>query len=96
ALTLAPGDAGLLSGLSNAVAGAMQGEATVPDWGISDMERVLTVLPGNPEALYFTGLAAAQIGDRGRARERWTALRDLFPEGSNEWTQADTLVNGLQ
>jgi cytochrome c-type biogenesis protein CcmH len=96
ALTLAPGDAGLLSGLSNAVAGAMQGEATVPDWGISDMERVLMVLPGNPEALYFTGLAAAQIGDRGRARERWTALRDLFPEGSNEWTQADTLVNGLQ
>lgn len=96
ALTLAPGDAGLLNGLSNAVAGAVQGEPAVPDWAAGDMDRVLAVLPGNPEALYFTGLAAAQKGDTALARERWTALRDLFPEGSIEWSQADTLINGLQ
>lgn len=96
ALTLAPGDTGLLDALSNAVAGAVQTEPAVPEWAVSDMERVLAVLPGNPEALYFTGLAAAQKGDRALAGERWAALRDLFPEGSAEWSQAQSLVEGLQ
>jgi cytochrome c-type biogenesis protein CcmH len=95
ALTLAPGDAGLLRGLSNAVAGSVQSEAAIPDWAVADMERVLAVLPDNAEALYFSGLAAAQSGDNTTARDRWTRLRDLFPIDSSEYAQAQALLDEL-
>ncbi len=95
ALTLEPGDSGLMAGLSNAVAGSVQGEAMVPDWAVTDMERVLAVLPDNAEALYFTGLAAAQRVDNATARERWTTLRDLFAQDSAEYRQAGELIEAL-
>ena len=67
----------------------------VPDWAVTDMERVLAVLPDNAEALYFTGLAAAQRVDNVTARERWTTLRDLFAQDSAEYRQAGELIEAL-
>ncbi|MBT7614260.1 MAG: tetratricopeptide repeat protein, partial [Rhodospirillaceae bacterium] len=96
ALTLAPDDLGLLDGFANSVAGFAMEAGMVPDQSLADMERVLLVLPQNEQGLYITGLAAAQAGDRGLARERWTLLRDLFPAGSPEYGQADLLINSLQ
>jgi cytochrome c-type biogenesis protein CcmH len=38
-------------------------------------ERALAIEPGNPKALWYSGLAAAQAGEYGLAVERWQALR---------------------
>jgi cytochrome c-type biogenesis protein CcmH len=46
-------------------------------------ERALAIAPDYGKALWYAGLAAAQAGDAGAARERWTRLlatADLPPE----------------
>lgn len=96
ALVIAPGDPALVDGFANAVAAIAQSAPTVPAASVEDMERVLALQPDNAQALYVTGLAGAQSGDRELARERWTALRNLFPENSGEYGQADQLINSLQ
>jgi len=95
ALGLAPGDPGLIGEFANAVMVLSQESAMVPESSVADMERVLAVQPENQQALYVTGLAAAQSGDLTLARERWTALRDLFPEDSNEHAQAQAMLDSL-
>lgn len=42
-------------------------------------EDALTWEPNNPKALLYGGFAAAARGDRGSARSRWQALKDLHP-----------------
>ena len=96
ALSLAPGDAALWEGFAEAVAGSVWDLAAVPDAAVADMGRVLAALPRNRRALYLTGLAAARAGDYDLARERWGALRALFPEGSPEFDRADRLIESLR
>ncbi|MBC6439291.1 MAG: c-type cytochrome biogenesis protein CcmI [Rhodospirillales bacterium] len=96
ALGLAPEDTALWDGFANAVLGVAQADGTVPQASVTDMDRVLAVDPANRQALYVTGLAASQSGDTMLARERWTALRNLFPAGSAEHRQAQTLIDGLE
>jgi cytochrome c-type biogenesis protein CcmH len=42
-------------------------------------EDALTLAPGNPKALLYSGFAAAVRGDRALARSRWQALKALNP-----------------
>jgi cytochrome c-type biogenesis protein CcmH len=42
-------------------------------------EDALALAPGNPKALLYGGFAAAVRGDRGLARTRWQALKNLNP-----------------
>jgi cytochrome c-type biogenesis protein CcmH len=42
-------------------------------------EDALKLEPNNPKALLYGGFAAATRGDRGLARSRWQALKDLHP-----------------
>jgi cytochrome c-type biogenesis protein CcmH len=42
-------------------------------------EEALKAAPDNPKALFYGGFVAAIRGDKGLARERWQALKDLHP-----------------
>ena len=95
ALGLAPGDGELWDGFAAAVAGPISRDSGVPADALADMERVLEVRPENRDALYVAGLAAAESGDRARAHELWTRLRDLFPPSSAEHDRARVLVESL-
>jgi cytochrome c-type biogenesis protein CcmH len=47
-------------------------------------EDALALAPANPKALLYGGFAAAMRGDRGLARTRWQALKDMHPPAQIE------------
>jgi cytochrome c-type biogenesis protein CcmH len=64
-------------GLAEALSVRAGGEIT-PQAG-ELFEEALKQTPDNPKALFYGGFAAAIRGDRGLARERWQALKELHP-----------------
>ena len=42
-------------------------------------ERAVSLQPGNPKALLYSGFGAATRGDRASARTRWLALKGMHP-----------------
>ncbi len=61
------------------------------------MGRVLTLDPGNVEALFFSGLAASGAGDKEEARRLWQKAKSSLPENSPQRAalqrQIDSLAN---
>lgn len=96
ALKLSPDDPQLLDGLARSVANGLDRSKPIPADAVAVFERVLKKAPDNDVALYMTGLAAAQAGDKAKAKERWTRLRDLFPKGSSERAKIESLLAGVQ
>ena len=64
-------------GLGEAMSLRAGGEITPPAARL--FEEALALAPANPKALLYGGFAAATRGDRGLARERWQALKNLNP-----------------
>lgn len=95
-LTLAPDDPAVLDAYANAIASGLDQDVAIPDEAVARLDAVLERAPDTQIALYITGLAAAQSGDRARAVERLTRLRDQFPADSAEWSQVNNLIADLQ
>jgi cytochrome c-type biogenesis protein CcmH len=72
-----------------------QGSMLPPDF-VQLMREVVAVDPKNPDALYFTGLAEAQTGNKAKARDWWTRLLALLPEGSEERTEVKKQIDALK
>ncbi|MGE5515506.1 MAG: c-type cytochrome biogenesis protein CcmI [Bacteroidota bacterium] len=72
-----------------------QGGALPPEF-VRLMREVVAVDPKNPDALYFTGLAEAQLGNSAKARDLWTRLLTLLPEGSEERGEIQQQLDGLK
>ncbi len=96
ALVLAPDDPDLWDGLAKAVAGIVSMAGEISAQSLDDMEQVLVARPENAAALFITGLAAARTGAMETARDRWTALRDLYPVNSMERSRVELLLESLQ
>jgi len=73
-----------------AAAGGRFGEEAV---GL--LERALARAPAYPDALWFRGLAAAQSGDAGTARQHWLALRAQLAGEPQAAERLDDLIAGL-
>ena len=57
--------------------------AVLPPEFVGLMREILAVDPGNIDALYFSGIAALQMGDKTKARDLWTKVMVQLPEGED-------------
>ncbi|MGE5478723.1 MAG: c-type cytochrome biogenesis protein CcmI [Bacteroidales bacterium] len=69
--------------------------AQLPPEFVRLMREVVAVDPKNPDALYFAGLAEAQTGNAKKARDMWTRLVVLLPEGSEERQEVQQQLDAL-
>ena len=84
AMELAPDDADALAGYAGAEI-AIAGEgAPVPAAAWDAYGRLLVIDPSNFEALWFTGLGAAEQGRAEEAAGAWRRLVDMMPPDSDE------------
>lgn len=67
----------------------------LPPEFVQVMSEVLTLDPGQFDALYFLGMAAAQQGDNARARELWTRLLDALPPNSQDRPEIERMIKDL-
>jgi cytochrome c-type biogenesis protein CcmH len=83
AVEQAPEDVDVLEGHADTLMAAAQaaGEPEPPTEVFGLFDTILEAEPDNPKALYFVGLAAAQEGNVGRARDLWGTLLERIPEG---------------
>ena len=72
-----------------------QGGLLPPEF-VGLMRDVLAVDAKNADALYFLGVAEAQTGNAKKARELWTRLLVLLPEGSEDRAEVQKQIDGLQ
>lgn len=72
-----------------------QGGPLPPDF-VRLMREIVAVDPKNPDALYFSGLAEAQTGNAKKARDYWTRLLVLLPEGSEERQEVQGQLDALK
>jgi cytochrome c-type biogenesis protein CcmH len=57
-------------------------DGTIPPEAETQLQRALKLDPKNPGALFYVGLAAAQNGDKDKARMVWTGLLAELPADS--------------
>lgn len=81
AVTLLPGDAQSRIELAIMLLEEADNDA-LPDEAVTRLEEVLAINADQPDALYFTGLAAAMKGDTARAKARWNRLLMVLPAES--------------
>jgi cytochrome c-type biogenesis protein CcmH len=63
---------------------ATANEGALPPKAVEHIEKALELDPKSVEARYFLGVAAAQAGDAGKARDLWRALASDLPTGSRQ------------
>ena len=84
AMELAPDDTDALAGYASAEI-AMAGEgAPVPEAALDAYGRLMTIDPSNFEALWFSGLGAAEQGRPEDAAATWRRLAEMMPPDSPE------------
>ncbi len=82
AARLKPQDVNVLMTLASAIVEASDRAAPLPAEAAALFARVLKIAPNNPDALYFTGLAAAQQQRFAVARIAWGKLIEVLEPGS--------------
>lgn len=97
AVRLQPGNLEALRNLANAQAltAKEQGAEQPPAAFYETLRRILTVEPRDTAALKLVGEYEAAQGNAEAARELWTRLRDLLPEGSLERAEAERRLQSL-
>ncbi len=96
AVALLPGDVQVrMEYAALLLAEVPQGSALPPEF-VRVMGEIVAVDPKNPDALYFTGLAEAQTGNAKKARDLWTRLLALLPEGSEEHKEIRDQLDALK
>lgn len=96
AAQLAPGDVQVrLEYASLLLAEVPEGAALPPEF-VRLMREVVAVDPQNPDALYFLGVSASQTGDSAKARDYWTRLLAVLPEGSEDRVAIQKQIDALK
>jgi cytochrome c-type biogenesis protein CcmH len=72
-----------------------QGGLLPPEF-VGLMREVLAIDAKNPDALFFLGVAEAQTGNPRKARDLWTRLLVLLPEGSEDRAEVQRQIDGLK
>lgn len=92
---LRPNDAAALARYAAAIARALPRDAEMPKKLIELGDRILTLNPRHTGALWFTGVARAQSGDRDGARERWTRLLAELDPKSPQYADVQKSIEAL-
>ncbi len=67
----------------------------LPTEAAAEFGRVLELEPNHPQALWFTGRAAYEAGDKSAAAAAWKRLLAQLPPGSPEATELTQRLDGL-
>ena len=98
AAALAPNDVATLMALANAslaASGGVGGVGAMPAKVAALYRRILSLDPNNAQALWFTGLAAAEAGDHLGAAEHWQALLTRIPADAPQYQQIKRRIDQL-
>jgi cytochrome c-type biogenesis protein CcmH len=82
AVKVAPGNVDILILYGRTIRTAAGNKPTAAS--IEVMQKVLTLQPAHVEALFFSGLAAAGVGDKAEARRLWEKAQSGLPENSKK------------
>lgn len=96
AVALLPGDTQVRLEYGALLLAEVPQGAQLPPEFVRLMREVVAVDPKNPDALYFAGLAEAQTGNAKKARDLWTRLLVLLPEGSEERSEVQNQLDALK
>ena len=94
AVELAPADLATLHAYARALTGDIAA-GPPPPAAVAVYERILTLDPDDGAALWFVGLAAAELGDAVTARSHWDRLLSLLAPGSEEHRAVRTALDSL-
>lgn len=72
-----------------------QGAPLTPEF-VGLMREIVAVDPKNADALYFLGVSEMQTGNKAKARDYWTRLLVLLPEGSEDRATIQKQVDALR
>lgn len=72
-----------------------QGAPLTPEF-VGLMREIVAVDPKNADALYFLGISEMQTGNKAKARDYWTRLLVLLPEGSEDRATIQKQVDALR
>jgi cytochrome c-type biogenesis protein CcmH len=92
---LKPDDAAALANYASAIARTLPRDAPIPGELVALGDRILELDPRHTGALWFTGVARAQSGDRDGARERWTRLLAELDPKSPQYADVKKSIEAL-
>jgi len=95
AAALAPDDIETLLALAAASVEASGGGAELPANVAALYRRILSLDPDNPQALWFSGVADAQAGDRIAAAKKWQALLARIPSDAPQYDEIKRRIEDL-
>ena len=94
AVELAPADLATLHAYAQALTGDVAA-GPPPPAAVAVYERILALDPDDGAALWFVGLAAAELGDAATARSHWERLLPLLAPGSDEHRAVQAALDSL-
>ena len=96
AVKLLPGDAQVRLEYGGVLLAEVPQGGLLPPEFVGLMREVLAADPKNVDALYFLGVSEAQMGNAKKARELWTKLLVLLPEGSDDRAEVQRQLESLR
>ncbi|OAN50012.1 c-type cytochrome biogenesis protein CcmI [Magnetospirillum moscoviense] len=84
AVKLLPGDSQVRMEFAALLLDQVPQGSALPAELVGLMRQVAAIDPTNVDALYFLGIAAAQAGDKAKAKDLWRKAAALLPEGSQD------------
>jgi cytochrome c-type biogenesis protein CcmH len=96
AARLMPGDTQVRMEYADLLLDDVPQGAPLPAEFVGVMREIVAVDPKNPDALYFLGISEMQMGNKIKARDYWTRLIVLLPEGSEDRATIQKQVDALR
>lgn len=96
AVALLPDDVTVLSDYAVAIVQAADKNGPLPPELLRVTTEILKRTPDHPSALWFSGVARLQAGDKAGASERWKRLRALFKPGTRQHEEITKRIKGLE
>lgn len=96
AARLMPGDTQVRMEYADLLLDEVPQGAPLPPEFVGVMREIVAVDPKNPDALYFLGISEMQMGNKVKARDYWTRLIVLLPEGSEDRATIQKQVEALR
>jgi cytochrome c-type biogenesis protein CcmH len=93
---LNPGDAQVRLEYASLILAELPEGALLPPDFVQIMREVVAVDPKNGDALYFLGVSEAQTGNAVKARDYWTRLLAVLPEGSEDRAAIQRQIDELK
>ncbi|MBC7951274.1 MAG: c-type cytochrome biogenesis protein CcmI [Rhodospirillaceae bacterium] len=96
AAALLPGDVQVRMEYGALLLAEVPAGAMLPPDFVNVMREVLAADAKNVDALYFLGVSEGQLGNNAKAKDLWTRLVVLLPEGSEDRAEVQKQIDGLK